>query len=318
MYARVSGKKKKLYDESDYEKFLKMEVNAISRKMGEGDYRMEIDELGAKYKGATLIENALNRNLANTYGKLIEVASSDAKPVIRTYLRKFDISNIKRILRWKKSDQSEDLERIINLLGTMNIDLDFVREKSFEEIIENIEFKDSKVDYGSKLREADSIEDIERILDDLYAKEIKKVAENSGSEEFRRLIEEEQFNDDLKLAVRMKKYDTERENIENRLFNYTDRLEEVLEAESFEEAFEEAKNITDIEAENLEEFEHALDQKRLEKALKALHREPLGLSSVIGYLVAKETEIENLRMIARAKETGIKNTETIKEKLVIA
>ncbi|EHK01675.1 hypothetical protein HRED_07524, partial [Candidatus Haloredivivus sp. G17] len=34
---------------------------------------------------------------------------------------------------------------------------------------------------------------------------------------------------------------------------------------------------------------------------------------MIGYLVAKTIEIENLRMIARAKETGIQNQDTIRE-----
>jgi vacuolar-type H+-ATPase subunit C/Vma6 len=56
---------------------------------------------------------------------------------------------------------------------------------------------------------------------------------------------------------------------------------------------------------------------RLERALRTLHREPLGLSSVIGYIVAKEIEIENLRIIARAKETGIQNNDTVRDNLVI-
>lgn len=316
MYARVSAKKKKLYTERDYDNFLKMEVNDISRKMEEGSYKTEINELGSEYSGAELIEKALNLNLANTYENLLEVASEDARPIIRVYLRRFDIINIKRIIRWKETNQSQNIEHILYPIGTLGLSFEEIREDSVDEIIEGLEFESSRVDYQAEIEDCETIREIEACLDRLYSEELRDLADSSGSKEFQKFVRDEQFNQDLKIALRLKKYDVEKEDIMERLFNHEDKLQELLEAESFEEALEEAEELTGLPAENMEEFEKELDRDRLQRALKALHREPLGLSSTIGYIVAKEIEIENMRMIARAKETGIQNPDTIRKNLV--
>ena len=316
MYARVSAKKKKLYTERDYDNFLKMQVNDISRKMEEGSYKTEINELGSEYDGAELIEKALNLNLANTYENLLKVASDDAKPIIRVYLRRFDIINIKRIIRWKETDQSENIEHILYPIGTLGLGFEEIRENSVEEILEDLNFENSRVDYRTEIEKCDKPREVEACLDRLYSEELRDLADSSGSKEFQKFVKDEQFNQDLKIALRLKRYGVEKKEILERLFNHKDELEELLQAESFEDALELAGEMTELEAENLEEFEQELDRDRLQRALNALHREPLGLSSTIGYIVAKEIEIENMRMIARAKETGIQNTETIKKNLV--
>ncbi|MFO7794289.1 MAG: V-type ATPase subunit [Candidatus Nanohaloarchaea archaeon] len=316
MYARVSAKKKKLYTERDYDNFLKMQVNDISRKMEEGSYKTEINELGSEYDGAELIEKALNLNLANTYENLLKVASDDAKPIIRVYLRRFDIINIKRIIRWKETDQSEKIEHILYPIGTLGLGFEEIRENSVEEILEDLNFENSRVDYQAEIEDCETVGEIETCLDRLYSEELRDLADSSGSKEFQKFVKDEQFNQDLKIALRLKRYNIEKEEILERLFNHKDELEELLESENFEDALKLAGEMTELEAENMEEFEKELDRDRLQRALNALHREPLGLSSMIGYIVAKEIEIENMRMIARAKETGIQNNETIKKNLV--
>lgn len=318
MFARVSAKKKKLLTERDYDNLLKMEVNDISRKMEEGSYKQEINELGAEFDGADLIERALNLNLSNTYENLVKIASEDARPVIRVYLRRFDIINIKRIVRWKKSDQTQEIQHILYPIGTLGLEFDEIREKSTEEIIESLDFEYSKVNYGSELEDCEGLKEIEACLDRLYSEELRSLAKESDSKEFKNFVQREQLNQDLKIALRMKKYDVERENILERLLNHEEELENVLNAENFEEALETAEEIVEISADNLEDFEHKMEKRRLENALRSLHREPLGISSVIGYIVAKQIEVENLRIIARAKETGIQNTDTIKKNLVIS
>lgn len=317
MYARVSAKKKKLFTERDYDNLLKMEVNEISRKMEEGAYGEEINEIGADFDGADLIERALNLNLSNTYENLLKISSEDAKPIIRVYLRRFDIINIKRILRWKEGSQQEQIEHILYPIGTLGLGFEEIREKTAEEIIEGLEFEDSKVDYKKELEECETTSEIENCLDRCYAEELRKLADSTGSKEFKKFVNREQLNQDLKVALRMKRYGLKKEEIKEKLLNHEEELEEVLKAESIEEALKHAEEITGVRSDDLEEFEHKMERERLENALKTLHREPLGLSSVIGYIVAKETEIENLRMIARAKETGIQNVETIKKNLVI-
>ena len=315
MYARVSAKKKKLFTEREYDNLLKMDVNQISRKMEEGSYKKEINELGGEYDGAALIERSLNLNLANTYENLMKISSEDAKPLIRVYLRRFDITNIKRIIRWKDTDQTQNIEQILYPIGTLGLSFEEIREDSKEELISKLDFSDSDFNYKEEIEECETVKEIEDCLDRVYSEELRALAENSGSKEFQRFVEEEQFNQDLQLALRMKKYDVDTEEIKSRLFNHKEELQELLETD-FEQALDIAENLTEVQADNLEEFETKIKQDRLERALQSLHREPLGLSSVIGYIVAKEIEIDNLRIISRAKETGIQNNDTIRNNLV--
>ncbi len=315
MYARVSAKKKKLFTKREYDNLLKMDVNQISRKMEEGSYKKEINELGGEYDGAALIERALNLNLSNTYENLMKISSEDAKPLIRIYLRRFDIINIKRIIRWKETDQSQNIEQILYPIGTLGLSFEEIREDSTQELINKLDFSDSTQNYREELENCDTLEETEDCLDRLYSEELKALAESSGSKEFKKFVEEQQFNQDLKLALRMKKYGISTDEIKSRLFNHEEELTDLLNTD-FEQALTIAETLTDIQAESLEEFERKMKQDRLERALKSLHREPLGLSSVIGYIVAKEIEIENLRVISRAKETGIQNNDTIRNNLV--
>ena len=319
MYARASAKKAKLYTEKDYERFLKMEVNEISRKMEEGEYSEEINYFGSEYNGADLIERSLNRNLANTLEHLLKISSEDAKPIIRTYLRRFDIINLKRIIRWKQTDEAEKIEHILYPIGTMGLSFEKIREDSLEEIIEFIEFPDSEMDYRSEVEKCETPQEIEACLDRVYSEEIRNLADKTRSKEFKSFVDTEQLYQDIEVALRMKKYDVPEAEVRSRLTGgKIDEIEDIIQADNLEEAIAKAEELTGAEGENLEELEHSMEQRRLEEALATLHREPLGLSSVIGYMVAKTIEVENLRMIARAKETGIQNKETIRNNLVIA
>ncbi|MEF8880603.1 MAG: V-type ATPase subunit [Candidatus Nanohaloarchaea archaeon] len=318
MYARASAKKAKLYTEKDYERFLKMEVNEISRKMEEGEYSEEINYFGSEYNGADLIERSLNRNLANTLENLLKISSEDAKPMIRAYLRRFDIINLKQIIRWKQTDGEEKIEHLLYPIGTMGLSFEKIREDSLEEIIEFIGFPDSEADYSKEIEECESPKEIEACLDRVYAKEIRDIADDTRSKEFKAFVESEQLYQDIGIALRLKKYGASPEDIMSRLITYNREVEDIVNAEEFEEAMKKARELTGAEGEDLEEFEHSMEQRRLQEALATLHREPLGLSSIIGYMVAKTIEIENLRMIARAKETGIQNNETIRQNLVLS
>jgi len=315
MYARVSAKKAKLYTEKDYNRFLKMEVNEISRKMEEGDYSKEINQLGSEFNGADLIEKALNQNLRNTFEHLLEISSEDAKPIIEAYTRRFTLMEYKKILRWKKTDE-ELTEEIKKSAGKIGLELEKIK-KGRDELVEEISFEDPLIDYQAELEECNK-EDIQICLDKAYSKEMRKVAANTRSKEFQKYVKNEQFYQDLVLILRMKKYGVDEDKINRKMVSDSlDQPNEVIEAQDFETALNKTEEIIEVSGDTLEEVEHSIKHRRLQEALSTLHKEPLGLSSVIGYMVAKTIEVENLRMMARAKETGIQNTETIKSNLVL-
>lgn len=324
MYARVSAKKKKLLDRNDYESLWKMQPNGIARKLEEGDYKKDIDELGSEHEGVELVELALMRNLSRTMSHLAEISPEGLKPVINAYLRRYDILSFKRLLRWKKGGEENNIESFLMPVGDYSIE-DFreLSEKSFEEICEAVQFSDTDVDYCGAIDSSMDLREIERELDRQYYRELKQVSKTIGSQWFNRFVNQELEYENLKIALRLKKYGLEEEEIREWLVTdeFTDTLEQIIEAEDLEEAIEIVRESgkADVNGDQtLEDIEHSLEVARLNRALRNLHIEPLGATSILGYIIAKITEVKNLRMLIRAKETGIQNRETIKRNLVIA
>jgi V/A-type H+-transporting ATPase subunit C len=319
MYARVSAKRAKLYDASDYENLLKMGPNEISRKMEEGAYKKDINQLGSNYDGVQLAELALAKNLAREMSDLVGMAEGKLETVIETYLRKYDVLTLKRILRGKKAGD-QDVDDLLVPVGSISPErLEELKQMSFGEVKDAIVFKDSRVEYQEYIQDAETLAEIESGLDQAYYDELAQLASDVGNGALDNFVSEEVEYENLKMALRMKKYDIPAEEIKQRLLSSKNgrKVEEVLNRD-FEDALEYVISELGLEVEpQIESVEHAIEVHRLENALRMLHTQPLSLSSILGYVVAKMIEVKNLRMLLRAKETGIQNQETIRKQLVL-
>jgi V/A-type H+-transporting ATPase subunit C len=323
MSARVSAKKAKLLEQSDYENMLKMQPNEIARRLGEGEYKEDIDELGSKYEGVRLLELALTRNLSRTLSDLVDMAPEKLEKTITVYLRRYDILSLKRLIRWKKTGEKGNIQDLMTPAGSYSYgELKELSEKSFEEIIESIDFEDSDVNYSQYLEGKEDISDIETALDQAYFDELSKLSENVRKKDLKEFIESEMEHQNIKIALRLKKYGISDEDIRERLLEIDNGkiVDKVVEASSFEEALDVVKESGILPgriSDDLEDIEHEMEVKRLSDALLSFHQAPLGITPIIGYVVAKVTEVRNLRMLIRAKETGIQNNDTIRKNLVM-
>lgn len=320
MYARVSAKRAKLFDEADYQNLIKMGPNEITRKLEEGEYKREINQLGSNYKGVKLAELALSKNLANEMSDLVEMSDGDLEKVISTYLRKYDILTLKRILRAKYTGQNEYEDYLTPISLSNGKNSKNMKEMTYEEVKNSINFKDSLIDYSERISGKETLADIETAMDQAYYDEITKLAEKTRNEQLKTFIKEEVTYENLKMALRLKKYDLDPEEIERRLLKAKNGkiVDKVIQSD-YEDALKHVVKELELGIEpELERVEHAIEVHRLENALRMLHTQPLSLSSILGYVVAKITEVKNLRMLIRAKETGIQNQETIKSNLILS
>jgi V/A-type H+-transporting ATPase subunit C len=322
MYARVSAKRAKLLDRNDYDELLKMQPNQIAKRLEEGEYRDEIDQLGTRYEGVELVELALNQNLSNTMQHLTSIAPKTLQRVMTTYLRRYDIMTLKRLLRWKKGNEKNSIRDLLVPVSGYSIEeLEELGEKTFEEIVGSIQF-DSDVDYQEHLEGAETLPEIEQALDKAYYRELRHLAKQVRSTPFSQFIQDELEHENLRTALRLKKYDFDRSEIENNMVNgpATGLVNDVIDANSLEEAIKAVNDSGRVEnrQERLEDLEHELENQRLRSATRMLHTKPLSETSILGYLIAKVIEVRNLRMLIRAKETQIQNPETIRKNLVIA
>lgn len=323
MSARVSAKKAKLLEQSDYENMLKMQPNEIARRLGEGEYKEDIDDLGSKYEGVRLVELALTRNLSRTLSELVDMAPEKLEKTITVYLRRYDILSLKRLIRWKKTGEKGNIQDLMTPVGSYTYgELKELSEKSFEEIIESIDFEDSDINYSGYLEGKEEFSEIETALDQAYFDELSKLADSVRKKDLEEFIESEMEHQNIKIALRLKKYGISEEKIRERLLKIDNGkiVDKVVECEDFEEALNVVKDsglLPDRTSEDLENIEHEMEVKRLSEALMSFHQAPLGITPIIGYIIAKVTEVRNLRMLIRAKETGIQNTETIRKNLVM-
>ena len=319
--ARVSAKGTKLLDANDYNNLLKMQPNEIARKLEEGKYEKEINELGSSLDGVPLLEAALELNAARTLNELIDMCPEGLAKVLEVYTRRYEIESLKRILRWKKSGEKEDHRPDLIPGMTYSLeDLEELAEKSFEEIISEISF-DGFVDYQEYLDADMEINQVEKSVDQAYFDELHALAERTGSREFSRFIRDELEYENLRIILRLKKYGVEGSKIEEKLFENgrSEFLKKALEAEDIQEmekVLEDSRWSIDSE-EEIEEIENSLEVQRLEKARRDLRSTPLGVVPVIAYVAAKMIEVKNLRTMIQAKSTGIQSKEEIRDNMVI-
>jgi V/A-type H+/Na+-transporting ATPase subunit C len=106
-YVRTVLMKKKLLRKEDYDKILKMSPEEIAKFIEELEYKEDIDALGVEYAGRELVERALQRNLARTFKKMLAIAPEDLQMLLKLYQRRYDIYNIKAIVRGQFSKLAE-------------------------------------------------------------------------------------------------------------------------------------------------------------------------------------------------------------------
>ena len=102
--ARVRAKKNQLLGADQYPKLLARDASDIARTLQEGQYKAEIDELAARYRGAELVERATRLNLGRVYGQIVGFATGELQMTIAAYLARYDVYNVKTVLRGKFSN----------------------------------------------------------------------------------------------------------------------------------------------------------------------------------------------------------------------
>lgn len=319
--ARVSSKGAQLLDNSDYESLLKMEANGIARKLEEGQYSTEINELGSKLDGTELVETALKRNSSRILSDLVEMSPESMERILKVYLRRYDIESLKRILQLKKHDKAFEELKSPGFDYTED-ELESLFEKDFKEIIASIKFDRSLIDYSEYLEPDMELDEFESAIDQAYFDELEELAEITGNKKLEDFIRSELEYENLRIVLRLKKYGVESDKIREKCFN-TDSstlVKECTDAEDFEQCIKllKASKWDTGSSESLEEIEHRLKVSRLRKALKTLKIETLGLAPIMAFTLAKMVEVENLRIIVQAKETGAQTEDEIRENLVIA
>ncbi len=99
--ARVKAKKSLLLGEEDYNKMLQMSVPEISRYISESGYQKEMADLAGRFEGVDLVETATYTSMAKVFSSILAASQGELETMVAAYLEKWDIWNLKVILRGK-------------------------------------------------------------------------------------------------------------------------------------------------------------------------------------------------------------------------
>lgn len=286
---RVRVMKSKLISPHVYQKLLKMQPDEIARYLEETEYKKEIDSLAAKYSGVNLIEYGLVKNLENTYCRILKFAIGVSKQQVRLYLRKWDVWNIKTILRGKYAGApNEEILNNIVACGTMNADfwkIVIEKSKNVDDVIEMLKLNPFYADLKKNSINLGAMEDI---LDRFY---YSYVLENAEPELRRYIIRE-----------------IDAVNAQNSL-----RSEHLGDYNYWLEGGMEAIPIP----KGLDKIEKRIYLRKyiVEESSKMVHEFKNNIRPILGYFIAKENEVRNIRILVRGMQAGLPS-ELIEKQLV--
>ncbi len=293
----------KLLTEEDYGKIAKMDMNEILRFLEEKEYKKEIDAIGIKAAKIPAFETILNENFANSVNRLLRFMPPNCP--LWAYIMKYDIANIKAILRSKATKgKKEDIWRALVPVGSFNRD--------YLQNLINLDTKMAVIEalggtpYYSTIKkyESKSLEELEDALERFYFAAVFKIA--SAHENFRKLIKMEIDVRNALTLLRLKRakiHEISKFMVKGGNLSIK-RIEELGRQDEFE-------IINSLKTDKFWKFAPANTKEldKIEVGLKkflfvygmALQRKYNSFETLLGYLFGKEREIANVRILARSK-----------------
>ena len=321
-YVRTVVMRTLLFKKEDYQKMLKMSFSEIARYLQDSQYRSEIDKLAPLYRGAALVEQALNRNMAHMLTKLKRISPEELGKLIGIYLKRYDVYNLKTLFRARFTKADENALDAL-LIPAGELDRQKLKElfhKNSEEAIlresKLLPFKEAERAL-QRFQQEKNLFELENVMDRHYYMELMDFLEQLPEEGklFRQFLETEIEVVNILTALRLKRENKDSDAIKAHLFHAKSTfIRHLTDAKSVEEtlAMVEKKYPAVKEAvkkyheqNSLIPVETALYNHLLKKSLLLQHQHPLSVDVILGYMFAKEMETRNLNVLVKGKQMGM-------------
>jgi V/A-type H+-transporting ATPase subunit C len=335
--ARVKARKSLLLPPDTYPRLLNMELPQIGRFISEGQYRREVDELSGRHAGVDLIELATYLNLARTYRSVLGFTKGELRALVRLFLARWDILNIKTVMRgrtagapWEAVAEdiipagAFDLPFFASLFSAADTDemAALLRKgtatSGFEPVLLRI------------IRERGTLPglaELENALEkEYYTRLLGSVPDNSSANRlFRSYLGVEVDIVNLKTLFKLKAEDIALEKAQELIIEGGEELggalvRKLAAAPTFDAFLSELAGTRIFESVresasqarsggSLNGVLLALDRHLMARARRFSHLYPLSVLPVIDFLLRKKAEVDNLRTVARGKQSGLDETE---------
>jgi V/A-type H+-transporting ATPase subunit C len=338
--ARVKAKKSLLISKDNYPKLLLMDLNEIGRFLGETQYKVEMTELATKYDGVNLIELGTSKNLARVFTDILNYSEGDLRQMLESYLCRWDIWNIKTVLRGKFYGASaEDIQEDIVAAGKLSEEYinTLIALDSVEDVLKEIRNKEGLAIPDEAVAEynaSKTLAPLEDHLDKVYYQDALGCIKCSNRAErlFKQFLRKEVDVTNLMTLMKLKKEGISPERPERYFIEGGEELEvktlvALSRAETMDQMVSELTKYSfyAVIKDALEEFKQngsltsvslAMQRHLLRQSEKFSHIYPLSILPIVDYMLRKKQEVDNIRIIARCKESDL-GPDQIKKLLVM-
>lgn len=332
--ARVRARKGRLFDEKQLSEIVESNnVEEVENYLrGVPEYADVLDEYP--------LDKALDVERANTYEFIARLAPKDIKDSFAVMSKKADIDNIKSILTAKEVgyDADETKELLIPCGALYNDLVSLADADNVTDVItslDNTEYATVLEDALPQYENTNMILPLESALDKYYLGKLLRSTDVPSDENKQILYSYVGTKVDvanLKLIIRAKEDGLDYDAISHYILDEGYQLREwklkdlmespdVTNVVSGLEGTKYSSALTDVmpiynETGSVAVFEKALDVYASEYSKSLSVKKPLGIGPIIGYLSQKESEIKNLKIIARAKREADFPNDKIMEMLI--
>lgn len=345
--SRVKAMKGLLLSAAALDELIKVStIDAMVELLQRTDYRNDLLAHSMDYSGSELIELAAGSNFVRLVSKVKAFAPKSDVGAVKALLRKWDLLNLRTIVNAKRIDKSYDeVKPFIFPVGDLSSD-DFERiakadkDQIFNEIRKTqlgTEMLSSSTALFSKnmwdtfrnaLKNLNTYRQVETILDAytyLFMDMALREVPGRDVADIRRILKKEIDAKNILIIERLKLHGFSREKIENYLIKGGTMskafIRSLIDAKDLSAALNLAKSkfrklVLKEGQITLSELEIAIEKALAAEKVLAFHRSVLSIGVVLGFLLLKEEELNNLRKIAKGKEYGIPERE-IRDMLVI-
>ena len=338
--ARVKARKSFLLSKDAYSRMLVMDIHEIGRFLGETQYKDEMAQYGSRYSGANLVEAAVTRSLAATYSDILSFTTGHLREMVGNYLRRWDTFNVKTVLRGKISKaRPEEIVDTLVPAGAFSEEYlkSLVETEGIHEVMEDLS-KQAALRITPELHrdvvDSGKLAPLEDHLDKMLYYDLLDVIEPTNNPErlLRDFVRREVDVTNLKVLLKLKAERIPEERIQKFLIPGglefgMDKLRAMAQGEGTDAIvaeLEKSSLFEDIKPaveryradKKLSEFTIALDKALIRKSEKFANFYPLSVLPIVNYMIRKKVEVDNIRIIARGKESGLPK-KVIEELLVM-
>jgi len=320
-------------------------IDAMVELLQRTDYRDDLVATSIEHSGSGLVELAGGRNFMRMVAKLRRITPKGDIPAVKALLRKWDLMNLKTIVNARSLNKpygeikpylfpvgdltEEDFERIANA----------DKDQIFNEIkktslgaemlsVSTALFSKNMWDtFRNALKNLNMFTQLETILDAytyLFMQKALSQVHGKDVHYTRRLLQKEIDAKNILIIERLKSHGYPREKIANYIIRGGTLspafMRSLMDARDLSAAVTVARSkFRGLElregAVSLPDLEIAMEKAIAAEKSLAFYRSMLSIGVILGILLLKEEELNNLRKIAKGKEFGMPEKE-IRDMLV--